>query len=69
MTCNCALCVRLRSIRIKIKALPEEYQAYFTDMVECMLEIEFDNDYYRAILSSEWPGAKEILTKALEKCK
>mgnify|MGYP001612231338 CR=1 FL=1 len=65
--CNCDLCIRLRSVQEHIKALPEDKQEYFENLVDCMLDIEFDNDYYKAIFSGKWPSGKEVLERALEK--
>lgn len=67
--CDCKLCIRLRSIEAKIMELPEEHREYFRGMVETMLDVEFDNDYYKVILSGQWPGAREILECSLQKCK
>ncbi len=69
MTCNCIMCVRIRSIEYKISMLPDEHQEYFTNWIDSMLEVEFDNDYYKAVMNGTWPGAREVLEHALAKCK
>jgi hypothetical protein len=65
--CTCELCIRLKSIREHIEALPEEHREYWDNMVEGMLHVEFDNDYYKAIMEGGWPSGREVLESALAK--
>lgn len=67
--CECKLCIRLRNIEAKIMELPEEHREYFYGLVDSMLDIEFDNDYYKTVLSGHWPNGKEVLEFALAKYK
>jgi hypothetical protein len=65
--CECATCVRLRAIEARIQELPEEQRDFFRCMVDSMLDVEFDNQYYKAILDGKWPGAEAILRRSLTK--
>lgn len=65
MSCECDLCQRIRAVNAKIAELPEAKRDYFDNMHDVMLNMEFDLDYYKAIMSGKWPQGKEILLAAL----
>lgn len=60
MTCQCDVCKRLR--RWRELGMSDDEMNY-------LCELEMDRDYYKAILSGEFPSSVEVLTRALEKAK
>lgn len=56
--CNCEYCNRLRYY--KEINLPE-------NIVEYIMDLEMDVEYFKAILNGNWPSGKEVLKQALEK--
>ena len=67
--CDCQLCQQNRTFREKLALIPEDVRPYFENLYDHLLETSFDQDYYRAIMSGSWPGAVEVLERALEKAR
>ncbi|MNQ24267.1 hypothetical protein D3C85_374580 [compost metagenome] len=57
--CQCDVCTRYRNLRSR--EVPE-------DVIDMLLQAEYDLEYYKAILDGSWPAAKEILEAALARC-
>lgn len=58
--CNCEVCSRLKYY-VEI-GIPEE-------VINHIMDVEMDVEYYKCILNGNWPTGKEVLLKALEKYK
>lgn len=56
--CECEYCVRLRDY--KSRGVPE-------DVMDYVMNLEMDVEYFKAILNGNWPSGKEVLLRALEK--
>ena len=67
MICQCDVCTTSRKRQARVDALPKEHQEYFNTMLDYILELESDNDYYKAVLSGQWPSADAVLKPALDK--
>lgn len=65
--CQCALCTRHRHVRATIQSgTREELCKLIDELSEQLLEVECDRDYRAAILDGSWPGAVELLQRALK---
>lgn len=67
--CNCGLCISNREIMARINGMTPEYRAFTEGLLERALHVEFDRDYYQAILQGDWPSSVEILEEALKRAK
>lgn len=67
MICQCKLCQTIRGRFARVDLLSKEHQEYFNTILDYILELESDNDYYKAVLSGQWPSADAVLKPALDK--
>lgn len=67
MACDCKLCVRNRLIDSQINLLPENQQAFFTDMFDLLLNTEMDLNHCEAIIDGSWPDSDEIIARKRDK--
>lgn len=58
MSCQCEVCLRLKAL--KARGVPE-------DVLDYLIDLEVDRDYYKAIVKGEGPGAIEILERTLRR--
>lgn len=58
MACECEVCTRIRYYREV--GVP-------SDIIDYILDVEMDRDYYKAILDGSWPMAKRLLQEAIDK--
>lgn len=58
MTCNCEYCERLRYF--KELGMSEDVMNYIMDL-------EMDVEYYKAILTGSWPSGEMVLKEALKR--
>lgn len=66
--CTCAVCVRDNEYREMIGRVTDpEASQFFTKLFDDFRSVEFDFDYYSAILNGTWPNAVSLLYAAIEK--
>lgn len=56
--CGCEICKRHRAW--KERGVPD-------DIIDYILDLELDLDFWKAIKDGNWPNGKEVLLRALEK--
>lgn len=66
--CDCEVCKYGRLVEENLANLPEPQKTFFEDMYERLVYVEDDIAYRLAILDGKWPNARDILTRALERC-
>lgn len=69
MTCQCEICCAIKEHHIRLQCVPNESRDYFEEIFEALLDTQFDNDYYKAIMNGEWPESVQILEQALQEAK
>lgn len=57
MACKCGVCERIRSW--KARGVPD-------DVIDYILDLEFDKEYWEAIKSGNWPSGEEALKRYLK---
>jgi hypothetical protein len=65
MGCACNLCKRSSEFFNRIASLPANMQEYLRAVFDTMLDLEFSDDYYRAVFDGSWPDAETVLEQAL----
>lgn len=61
MTCECEVCVRLRTVEARIEQLPEEHRQFFRDFYDEAEEVRFNRNYLRALVDGSYPNADMII--------
>lgn len=64
--CLCRVCERQRMLHLLLKDSPAAHRDFFMSMYESLLEAETDLAYHKGILNGAWPGAQDILERALK---
>lgn len=67
--CNCDVCNNNRSHDAHIQMIPESERQFFEMIYDQLLNTQFDNEYYKAIMEGSWPSAVPILERALANAK
>jgi hypothetical protein len=67
--CDCQICVTGRRLRLIASRLGEEDSRWLLDLGGELAASQMDNEYYRSIMSGDWPASVEILEVALERAK
>lgn len=63
MACQCEFCQWSKVFNKVMEDVPTEHHAFFRNLVDNMLDIELDRDYYKAIVRNEWPDSDKILSQ------
>jgi hypothetical protein len=66
--CECFTCKRNDAFRQHIERVPLGDQPFWNDIYDQLGNVELDHQVDEAILSGQWPTAREQLTSALAKC-
>lgn len=61
MSCECEVCRYINKVRAKIEKLPDEHQDFFENMLDAHLELQYEHDYYRALIRGDWPNADDVI--------
>jgi hypothetical protein len=67
--CECDICNNYRAFQKHMALIPLEQQQFFDVVYDDLQNTKFDLDYYKVIHDGSWPGAVEILERALERAK
>lgn len=67
--CDCEWCDKLRRVESVIaRRDPDELVALVEELYTDNFNVALDVEYHEVILDGSWPGARDILTRALAKC-
>jgi hypothetical protein len=61
MSCECRLCQRTRQFRDAIGRVPEQDKKFWEETFEALFNVEFDRDYYQAIVNGSWPNSDKVI--------
>jgi hypothetical protein len=68
-TCLCRLCARNRQIlMVRNYGNAAAKRLLIDDLWNDLDHAEFDNDYWQAICSGSWPGARQIAENIIRRC-
>lgn len=61
MTCDCALCRRIKKVRNNLVGLSHEQAACFNELHDLLLSAELDLEYNKAVIGGQFPNSDEII--------
>jgi hypothetical protein len=64
--CDCQVCQFSRDVKARMDTMPEDAKVLVRELMDNLVEVENDRDYYKAIVTGVWPSADEVIKQSRE---